>query len=126
MLAEWLARPHLPFPNLLAPPTCLCTVTDVTVVDGALHSYRWKDGGGGGDEKGISSILLRWPRKLCNHSTAQTLSFSSLHIKHLASVLKHNSNRFVQKSCRHRSHGSINKQEIFFFLLLCIDNNLSF
>ena len=34
MLAEWLARPHLPFPNLLAPPTCLCTVTAVTVLDG--------------------------------------------------------------------------------------------
>lgn len=38
MLAEWLARPHLPFPNLfLAPPTCLCTVTVVTVLDGALN-----------------------------------------------------------------------------------------
>lgn len=34
--------------------------------------------GEGGDEKGISSILFMWPRKLCNHSTAQTLSFSSL------------------------------------------------
>ena len=44
-------------------------------------SYHWKDGGGGGgDEKGISSVLLRWLRNLCNHSTAQTLSsFSSLH-----------------------------------------------
>lgn len=44
-------------------------------------SYHWKDGGGGGgDEKGISSVLLRWPRNLCNHSTAQTLSsFTSLH-----------------------------------------------
>lgn len=36
MLAEWLACPHLPFPNLLAPPTCLCTVTGVTLLDGAL------------------------------------------------------------------------------------------
>ena len=41
MLAEWLARPHLPFPNLfLAPPTCLCTV----VTDGTLNELpleRW-------------------------------------------------------------------------------------
>lgn len=78
MLAEWLARPHLPFPNLLAPPTCLCTVTVVTVLDGALNKLPLKDGGGGGDEKGISSILLRWPRKLCNHCTAQTVSLRSL------------------------------------------------
>lgn len=63
--------------TFLAPPTCLCTV----VTDGTLNELpleRWW--GGGGDEKGISSVLLRWPRNLCNHSTAQTLSsFSSLH-----------------------------------------------
>lgn len=70
MVAEWLASPHLPLTNFLAPPTCLCTVTVVTVLEGPYTSYCWKDGGGGGDDKGISSILLSSPRKLCNHSTA--------------------------------------------------------
>lgn len=114
MLAEWLARSHLPFPNLLAPPTCLCTVTVVTVLDGALNKLPLEGWWGRrGWERNKQHLTQVAKKTLQSFHCTNSLFQLSLY-KQLAGFLKHNSDHFVQTSCLHPSYWLIWIKNVLF------------
>lgn len=114
MLAEWLARSHLPFPNLLAPPTCLCTVTVVTVLDGALNKLPLEGWWGRrGWERNKQHLTQVAKKTLQSFHCTNSLFQLSLY-KQLAGFLKHNSDHFVQTNCVHPSYWLIWTKNVLF------------
>lgn len=105
MLAEWLARPHLPFPNLLAPQTCLCTVTVVTVLDGALNKLPlegwWGRRGWERNKQHLTQVAKKTLQSF--HCTNALFRLS------LAGFLKHNSDHFFWTSRLHPSFASLQR-----------------
>lgn len=114
MLAEWLARPNLPFPNLLAPPTCLCTVTDVTLLDGALNKLPLEGWWGRrGWERNKQHLTQVAKKPLQSFHCTNSLFQLSLN-KQVAGFLKHNSDHFVQTNCLHPSYWLTGNKNISF------------